>query len=374
MSEIEFVDLAAQRDALGGRIEEAISAVVDYGAYIMGPEVDELEQLLAFEGGRGHCVTCGSGTDAIQLALMVLGVSPGDRVVVPDFTFAATAEAVCLVGAEPVFADIESGSYNLDPRSAGSAWGLPGPAPVGIITVDLFGQPSVTPELEDLAKEHGAWLVVDAAQSFGSRREDRSGVASGVLATTSFYPSKPLGAYGDGGAVFCDRDDLAEALRSTRNHGADSDRNCFSRVGLNSRLDTLQAAVLLPKLEVLEDEIHMREEVALRYSEAFRGLLTIPETKPDVRSAWAQYTIAVEGRDRFRELLHEAGVPTRVFYAHTVHSQKAYEAFPLVPGGTPVASLASQRVVSLPMHPYLDPMTQDRIIQTALAAVHEMGT
>ena len=373
MSEIEFIDLAAQRHALGDRIEKAISAVVDHGAYIMGPEVDVLEQLLAFEGGRGHCVSCASGTDALQLALMVLGVGPGDRVVVPDFTFAATAEAVCLVGAEPVFADVESGSYNLDPRSVSSAWELPGPAPVGIITVDLFGQPSVTPELEDLAKERGVWLVVDAAQSFGSFRNDRSGVASGVIATTSFYPSKPLGAYGDGGAVFCDRDDLAEALRSTRNHGADSDRSCFSRVGLNSRLDTLQAAVLLPKLEILEDEIHMREEVARCYSETLRGLVTVPETKPGVRSAWAQYTIGVEGRDRFRGLLQEAGVPTRVFYPQTVHSQKAYGAFPLVPGGTPVASASSQRVVSLPMHPYLDPMTQDRIIRSVLTAVGEMA-
>ena len=372
MSEIEFVDLAAQRRVLDGRIETAISTVVDHGAYVMGPEVEELEQLLAFAGGRKHCVTCASGTDALQLALMVLGVGPGDRVVVPDFTFAATAEAVCLVGAEPVFADVDSDTYNLDPSSVGSAWELPGPTPVGIIAVDLFGQPSVTAELEDLARERGAWVVVDSAQSFGSFRNGRSAVAAGVIATTSFYPSKPLGAYGDGGAVFCDLDDLAEDLRSTRNHGSDSDSGSFSRVGLNSRLDTLQAAVLIPKLEILEGEIDMREEVARRYSEALGGLARGPETSPGIRSAWAQYTIRVEGRDRLRGLLRQAGIPTRVFYPQPVHSQKAYGIFPLVPGGTPVTSASSEQVVSLPMHPYLDSTTQDRIIQSVLAAMREM--
>ena len=368
MSVIPFVDLAAQQRALGGRIRKAISKVLDHGSFIMGPEVFELEELLSARVQRRHCVTCASGTDALQMALMALEVKPGDRVVVPDFTFVATAEAVCLVGAEPVFADVDPVSYNLDLDSAESAWELPGPPPVGIIAVDLFGHPARSSELERLVHRHDAWLVVDGAQSFGATHDGRSGLAHGVIATTSFYPSKPLGAYGDGGAVFCDDDQLASALRSIRNHGADAKPGCHDRVGLTGRLDTLQAAVLLAKLEVFDAEIKDRQQVAARYSEAVAGLVTPPRAEAGVEPVWAQYTVEVEGREVIRSRMAEAGIPTCVFYPHPVHSNAAYRECPVVSDGAPVAMRASSRVMSLPLHPYLEESVQDRII-SALQAV-----
>ena len=370
MSTIPFVDLAAQQRALGDRIQKAISKVLDHGSYIMGPEVFELEDLLSVRVQRRHCVTCASGTDALQMALMALGAGPGDRVVVPDFTFAATAEAVRLVGAEPIFADVDPVTYNLDPESAELAWALPGPSPVGVIAVDLFGHPARSSELERLVNRRDAWLIVDGAQSFGATRDGRSGIAHGVIGTTSFYPSKPLGAYGDGGAVFCDDDKLASALRSIRNHGADAAPSCHDRVGLTGRLDTLQAAVLLAKLEVFDEEIKDRQQVAARYSEAVSGLVTPPKAEADVEPVWAQYTVEVEGREVIRSRMAEAGIPTCVFYPHPVHFNAAYRACPVVSDGTQVASLASSRVMSLPMHPYLNESAQDRIVsvfQHALA-------
>ncbi len=362
MSTIPFIDLVAQQRALGDRVQRAISRVLEHGSYIMGPEVFELEDLLATRVRRRHCVTCASGTDALQMALMALGVAPGDRVVVPDFTFVATAEAVRLVGAEPIFADVNPVTYNLDPESAELAWELPGPYPVGVIAVDLFGHPARSSELERLVHRHDAWLIVDGAQSFGATRDGRSGLARGVIATTSFYPSKPLGAYGDGGAVFCDDDQLASALRSIRNHGADAKPSSHERVGLTGRLDTLQAAVLLAKLEVFDAEIKDRQQVAARYSEAVSGLVTPPGAEAGVEPVWAQYTVEVEGRGVVRSRMAEAGIPTCVFYPHPVHSNVAYRACPVVSDGTQVASLASSRVMSLPMHPYLDESVQDRIV------------
>ena len=368
MSDIPFIDLAAQRRVLGNRIQKAISKVLDHGSYSMGPEVFELESLLSVRAQRRHCVTCASGTDALQMALMALGVRPGDRVVVPDFTFVATAEAVRLVGATPVFADVDPVTYNLDPESAELAWELPGPPPIGIIAVDLFGHPARSSELERLALRHDAWLVVDGAQSFGATRDGRSGMAHGAMATTSFYPSKPLGAYGDGGAVFCDDDHLASTLRSIRNHGADVSSNQHERVGLTGRLDTLQAAVLLAKLEIFDPEIRGRQQVAARYSGELAGLVTPPTVAVGVESVWAQYTVEVERRETVRSALADAGVPTCVHYPHPVHSNAAYRECPVVSDGAPVAMRASSRVMSLPLHPYLEESVQDRII-SALQAV-----
>jgi dTDP-4-amino-4,6-dideoxygalactose transaminase len=362
MSDIPFIDLAAQQRVLGNRIQEAINKVLDHGSYIMGPEVFELEGLLSMRAQRRHCVTCASGTDALQMALMALGVQPGDRVIVPDFTFVATAEAVRLVGAEPVFADVDPATYNLDLDSAESAWELPGPLPVGMIAVDLFGHPARSSELERLAQRHDAWLVVDGAQSFGATRDGQSGISHGVIATTSFYPSKPLGAYGDGGAVFCDDDRLASTLRSIRNHGADDMAGRFGRVGLTGRLDTLQAAVLLAKLEVFDSEIRDRQRVAARYSSELSGHVALPMTAAGVEPIWAQYTVEVEGREIIRSRMAEVGIPTYVFYPHPVHANAAYHSFPVVSDGTQVATRASARVMSLPMHPYLDESVQDRIV------------
>ena len=364
MSVIPFVDLAAQQRALGDRIPKAISKVLDHGSFIMGPEVFELEELLSVRVQRRHCVTCASGTDALQMALMALEVKPGDRVVVPDFTFVATAEAVCLVGAEPVFADVDPVSYNLDPDSAESAWELPGPPPVGIIAVDLFGHPARSVELERLAHRNGAWFVVDGAQSFGATRGETSGISHGVMATTSFYPSKPLGAYGDGGAVFCDDDSLDSVLRSIRDHGSGDDAYSHERIGLTGRLDTIQAAVLLSKLEIFDQELEKRREVAERYSHALRDFVVTPTLESGIESVWAQYTVEIERREDVRPLLAESGVPTAVFYPQPLHHGLAYRSFPVVLGGVSVTERISQRVVSLPMHPYLTVLDQDRVIST----------
>ena len=364
MSVIPFVDLAAQQRALGGQIQKAISKVLEHRSFIMGPEVFELEELLSVRVQRQHCVTCASGTDALQMALMALEVKPGDRIVVPDFTFVATAEAVCLVGAEPVFADVDPVSYNLDPDSAESAWELSGPPPVGIIAVDLFGQPGRSVELERLARRNGAWFVVDGAQSFGATRGEVSGISHGVMATTSFYPSKPLGAYGDGGAVFCDDDNLASVLRSIRNHGAGDEAYVHERIGLTGRLDTIQAAVLLSKLGIFDQELEKRREVAERYSHSLRDFVVTPTLQSGIESVWAQYTVEIERREDVRPPLAESGIPTAVFYPQPLHHGLAYRSFPVVPGGVPVTERITQRVVSLPMHPYLTVLDQDRVIST----------
>ena len=362
MFDIPFVDLASQQRALGNRIQEAINKVLNHGSYVMGPEVFELEDLLSERAQRRHCVTCASGTDALQMALMALEVKPGDRVVVPDFTFVATAEAVRLVGAEPVFADVDPYTYNLDLNSAESAWQLSGPSPVGIVVVDLFGHPAESSALEQLARRHDAWLVVDGAQSFGATRDGQSSLSHGAIATTSFYPSKPLGGYGDGGAVFCDDDQLASVLRSIRNHGADVTPGSHSRVGLTGRLDTLQAAVLLAKLEIFDSEIMDRQRIAARYSSELPDLLTLPEIAAGVEPVWAQYTVEVEGREVIRSRLAEVGIPTCVFYPQPVHTNAAYRGFAMVSAGTQVATRASTRVMSLPIHPYLGESVQDFIV------------
>lgn len=371
MSMIPFIDLAAQQRALGSRIQRAISRVLEHGSYIMGPEVFELEDLLATCVQRRHCVTCASGTDALQMALMALGVGPGDRVVVPDFTFVATAEAVRLVGAEPIFADVDPVTYNLDPESAELAWELPGPSPVGVIAVDLFGHPARSSELELLAQRHDVWLIVDGAQSFGATRDGRSSLAWGKIATTSFYPSKPLGGYGDGGAVFCDDDLLAAILRSIRSHGAGDNSSCHDRIGLTGRLDTLQAAVLLTKLEVFDSEVKDRQRVADRYWDALTNVIALPRHSADVVPVWAQYTVEIDNRDEVRLKMEEKGVPTCVFYPRPVHMQTAYRSCPVVPTGTEVAFLASSRVLSLPMHPYLGELVQDRVVATLCAAMEQ---
>ena len=369
MNEMAFVDLAAQQQVVRGSVDQAISRVMAHGSYIMGPEVLELEGLLAERAQRRYCISCGSGTAALQMALMALGVRRGDRVVVPDFTFAATAEAVCLVGAEPVFADVDPLTYNLDPISVATAWDLPGPPPVGIIAVDLFGFPVNSGAVDQLASNHGAWLIVDGAQSFGSTRDEVSAMASGVMATTSFYPSKPLGGYGDGGAVFCDDDALDSALRSIRTHGADEDPYVYERIGLNGRLDTLQAAILLSKLEVFDDEVDRRRGVAANYSKVLCNLVQVPQPESGVKPVWAQYTVEVERREDTRSALTRLGIPTSVFYPTPLHSNPAYRTFPVVPGSTPVTQRITQRVISLPMHPYLSGSEQDRVISSFRSAL-----
>ena len=362
MMTMPLIDLAAQQQVLRKRLDVAISRVLDHGAYILGPEVAELESMLANSVGRRHCVSCASGTDALQIFLMAKGVGAGDRVVVPDFTFVATVEAVRLVGAEPVFADVDPVSYTLDPASVRQAWDLEGRPPVGVIAVDLFGHPARTAEIEALVGALGAWVLVDGAQSFGSRRGQRSSLAEGVAAATSFYPAKPLGGYGDGGAIFCDDEELANTMRSVSAHGYGDERDEHVRVGLTGRLDTLQAAILLVKLEVFGSEVERRQEIADRYSIALSGLLETPAVAADCRSVWAQYTVQVDDRERVRDELLQAGVPTAVFYRQPLHEALAYRSNPVVPGGVSVAERISKRVVSLPMHAYLGEAEQDQVV------------
>jgi dTDP-4-amino-4,6-dideoxygalactose transaminase len=369
---IPFIDLQAQRVRLGRRIEERIERVLAHGVFVMGPEVAELEtQLAAFVGAR-HCVSCASGTDALQIALRARRIGPGDAVIVPSFTFVAAAETVALVGAVPVFADVRESDFTIDPASvpgalaAARALGL---RPAAIIAVDLYGQPADYPVLTDIARAERLFLLADAAQSFGAALDDRRVGSFADATTTSFFPSKPFGCYGDGGALFTDDDELARMFRSLRQHGQGTDRYDHRMVGINGRLDTLQAAVLLAKLELFEEEISARQDVANRYSQALASLVTVPTIRPGVLSVWAQYTIRLPERDRIAALLKTQGIPTAIHYPRPVHRQPAYADYPVALGGVAVSERLSADVLSLPMHAYLDPATQDRVLGSLCRAL-----
>jgi dTDP-4-amino-4,6-dideoxygalactose transaminase len=377
---IPFIDLGAQRRRLGRTVDEAILRVIDHGAYIMGPEVAQLEAELAACCGARHAITCASGTDALALVLMAKGVKSGDAVFCPAFTFAATAEVVAWLGATPVFVDVHAHTFNIDPASLKSAIGIAkgsGLNPVGVIAVDLFGQPADYDTIEPVVMREGLWLLCDAAQSFGATYRGRRIGSIGFATATSFFPAKPLGCYGDGGAVFTDDDTLADVLRSLRIHGQSADKYDNTRVGMNGRMDTIQAAVLIEKLKIFRDEIVARDGVAQRYNNAFRAIAIVPEILNGASSVWAQYTLRLPGIDRcaFQASLMEAGIPTAVYYAKPLHRQTAYKRFPTADGGLPVSDRLATEVVSLPMHPYLTVEVQDRIIgavRDALAA--EVGT
>jgi dTDP-4-amino-4,6-dideoxygalactose transaminase len=377
---IPFIDLGAQRHRLGRTVDEAILRVIDHGAYIMGPEVAQLEAELAACCGARHAITCASGTDALALVLMAKGVKSGDAVFCPAFTFAATAEVVAWLGATPVFVDVHAHTLNIDPASLESAIGIAkgsGLNPVGVIAVDLFGQPADYDTIEPVVMREGLWLLCDAAQSFGATYRGRRIGSIGLATATSFFPAKPLGCYGDGGAVFTDDDALADVLRSLRIHGQSADKYDNTRVGMNGRMDTIQAAVLIEKLRVFRDEIVARDGVAQRYNNAFKAIAIVPEILNEASSVWAQYTLRLPGIDRcaFQASLMEAGIPTAVYYAKPLHRQTAYKRFPTSDGGLPVPDRLATEVVSLPMHPYLTVEVQDRIIGAvgdALAA--EVGT
>jgi dTDP-4-amino-4,6-dideoxygalactose transaminase len=369
---MEFIDLHAQRERLRGRVEAAIERVLDHGRYIMGPEVGELEARLADYCGVARAITCSSGTDALLMALLALRIGPGDAVVVPTFTFAATAEVVALIGATPVFADVEAGTCNLDPTKlpgALTAARAAGATPRAVIAVDLYGQPAGYDEIEAFCSEYGLALVADAAQSFGATWRGRRTGSIGDIACTSFFPAKPLGCYGDGGAVFTDDDELAEVLRSLRVHGQGTDKYDNVRVGINGRLDTVQAAILLEKLAIFDDELAARERVASRYQRALEGVIEVVTVRPEATSAWAQYTMLVDDRDSTANRLRQAGVPTAVYYPRPLHLQPAYEHHPRASDGCGTSEQLAVRVLSLPMHPYLDPEAQDRIITTVRSTV-----
>ncbi len=365
---IEFIDLKAQRRRLGARLDAALMAAVDEGNYIMGPQVKAFEEKLAAFAGAKHAIGCANGTDAIGLALMALKVRPGDAILVPSFTFASTAEVVAWLGATPVFADIDEATYNLDPASLVRALATAkeqGLRPVGVIAVDLFGQPADYDPIEDFCQANGLWLIADSAQGFGSEYKGRKSGTIGTFATTSFFPAKPLGCYGDGGALFTADDDLAKVIRSLHVHGKGSDKYDNVRIGVNSRLDTLQAAILIEKLAIYAEEIDARQVVANRYNEALRDVAAVPVVMPDCLSVWAQYTIRVPAAQRaaIAEGLKAKGVPTAVYYPKPLHQQTAYKGYPVAGNGLPVSERVCHEVLSLPMHPYLDTTTQDRIVE-----------
>ncbi len=371
---IPFIDLGAQRRRLGDKVNAAVAKVLDHGAYIMGPEVFELErQLSAFCGAR-HTLSCANGTDALALVLMAKAVRPGQAILCPSFTFAATAEVVAWLGATAIFVDVDPDTFNMDVESlkqgiaTAKAMGL---APVGVIAVDLFGLPADYAAIAPICAEAGLWLLCDAAQSFGASTPDARVGTIGMATTTSFFPAKPLGCYGDGGAVFTEDDELIEVLKSMRIHGQGTDKYDNVRIGMNGRLDTIQAAVLIEKLAIFADEIAARDRVAARYAEGLADLAIVPRVPEGYTSVWAQYTIRlpVGRRDRFIADLKAAGIPTAIYYPKPLHQQTAYRRYPVAGNGLPVSDRIAHEVVALPMHPYLEAATQARIIDAARASL-----
>lgn len=371
---IPFIDVTAQRRRLGQRIDQAVARVLDHCQFVMGPEVHKLEAELAAYCDVGHVVSCASGTDALVLVLMARGIGPGDAVLCPAFTFCATAEAVALVGATPVFVDVDELTFNLDARclDRGVATAREaGLKPKAVIAVDLFGQPADYDAIGVMAAAHELFVIADAAQSFGATYKGRRAGSFGEADATSFFPAKPLGCYGDGGAVFTNDGALANILRSLRLHGQGHDRYDNVRIGMTGRLDTIQAAILLEKLKIFDDEIAARERIARRYSTLLRDVVKTPYVAERHTSVWAQYTIRLrpETRAHFAAALRSSGIPTAVYYPKPLHRQEAYRSFPVASGGLPVSERLAGEVISLPMHAYLDQTTQDRIVAAVRQAV-----
>lgn len=367
-----FIDLAAQREHLGDSVERAIAKVLNHGQFILGPEVAELETRLASFCGARHCVSCANGTDALLLALMAEGIGPGDAVFVPAFTFVATVEVPVLAGATPVFVDVRPDTFNMDVASLEAAIGEAnkrGLKPRCVIPVDLYGQPADYHAIRKVAEPHGLLVVADAAQSFGASLGSRKVGALAPYTATSFYPSKPLGGYGDGGAVFTDDDDKAARLRALRNHGKGPGRPDAEYLGFNSRLDSIQAAILLEKLHLFPAEIAARQERAERYNAGLAAVAKVPEPMPGATSVWAQYTIVTENRDVLAKACREAGVPTAIHYASALNCLPPYLEAPRSPTGLRQSEWLAERVISLPMHPYLSAEAQDLIVATVRQAL-----
>lgn len=372
---IPFVDLKAQYARLKPRIDARIHAVLDHGRYILGPEVAELEAELCRVSGARHAIGVASGTDALLVALMAEGVGAGDAVFLPAFTFPATAEVVCCVGAEPVFVEVEPETFNIDAtdleRSVAAVRKEGRLRPRAVIAVDLYGLPADYDAVAAVAEAHGLFVIADAAQSFGARCDSRGVGTLAPVTAVSFYPAKPLGGYGDGGAILTDDDDRARVLRSLRVHGEGEGQYDIVRIGRNARLDTLQAAILLAKLEVFADDLAARDAVAGWYDTRLAGAVTTPRRVPGTRSAWAQYTLVLDAaeRDRVRDRLKEQGVPTMVYYPAPLHLQPAFARFGDGVGSLPVSEDLCRRVLSLPIHPDLDEATADRIAHAVRDAV-----
>ena len=370
---MNFIDLQAQQRVIRKSIERRVSAVFDHCRFINGPEVAELEERLAKYTGTSYAVGCASGTDALLMSLMAYGIGSGDAVYTPSFTFIATAEVIKLLGATPVFVDIEADTFNIDVQKLEEAVEATvrrnGLQPRGIIPVDLFGQPADYDEINQLAKRYDLFVLEDAAQSFGARCRQKKACSLSEVAAASFFPAKPLGCYGDGGMIFTDDQSLYDTLLSIRSHGKGTHKYDNVRLGLNGRLDTLQAAILLAKLEIFDREIELRQSVATRYTEGLKDICTVPHVKEHNLSAWAQYSIRHDQRDAIMSQLKDKGIPTAIYYPKPLHLQDAFSDLKYDEGDFPVSEHVSHTVFSLPMHPYLTPEDQDRVIDAVREAV-----
>ena len=371
---IEFIDLKAQQARLKPEIDANIAKVLKEGRYIMGPEVKELELKLAQFGQAEHALGCANGTDALLLPMIAWQIPRGSAVFCPSFTYCATVEIIAIMGATPVFVDIDRETYNMCPKSLKAAIeGVKNEGKMkafGIIAVDLFGQSANYESIAPIAREHGLKLIADSAQGFGSTLNGKHPLAWCDVATTSFFPAKPLGCYGDGGAVLTNNSELSAAMDSVRIHGKGTHKYDNVRVGMNSRLDTIQAAILLPKLAIFAEEIKARNLIAQRYTDGLKPhALRVPHVMDGVISTWAQYTIEVPDYESFAEALKAKGIPTARYYPKPVHMQTAYKHFPTGAGGLSQTEDCTDKVISLPMHAYLDEDKQDVIIETAKAAL-----
>lgn len=368
---IPFIDLVTQQKRIRPQIEAAMLRILDHGAYIMGPEISILENQLSTFCGAQHTLSCSNGTDALALVLRAKNAGVGEAIFVPTFTFAATAEVVAWMGATVVFVDVLEDTFNMDPSSLekgiekAKALGL---RPTGVIPVDLFGQAADYDSITALAEKNGLWVIADAAQSFGGSYKGRKIGTLAETTTTSFFPAKPLGCYGDGGAVFTENKGIFEILQSLRIHGQGENEDKYKniRVGINGRMDTLQAAVLIEKLTIFPEEIVLRQKVADRYSQGLSEIVATPFVEHYNQSAWAQYTLKVdpEKRKGIMEGLKKEGIPSVIYYPLPLHHQEAYKHYPCATPTLPISESLAQCVLSLPMHPYLDEATQDRIIKT----------
>lgn len=358
---MQFIDLVAQQDRIKNKLNANIQKVLNHGQYILGPEVHELEEKLSEYTGAKYCITCANGTDALQIAQMAFGIGPGDEVITPGFTYIATAETVAVLGARPIYVDINPKTYNLDIEQLEAAIT---PRTKAIIGVSLYGQCADFDAINAIAAKYNIPVIEDAAQSFGASYKGKKSCNLTTVACTSFFPSKPLGCYGDGGAIFTNDEVLATVIRQIARHGQDR-RYHHIRVGVNSRLDTLQAAILLPKLEILDDEMQARQRVAEIYNQFFNeaGITTIPFIEAYNRSAWAQYTIQVNDRDDVQAKLKEKDIPTAVHYPIPLNKQPAVADANVI---LPVGDAVAERVMSLPMHPYLKELDQQSIIAAIL--------
>jgi dTDP-4-amino-4,6-dideoxygalactose transaminase len=372
---VPFVDLGAQKARIRDRIDAAIAGVLDHGQFIMGPEVAELEAQLAAHSGAQHAIACSSGTDALAMVLMAKNVRPGQAIFCPAFTFVATAEVVAWLGAHIWFVDVDADTFNMDPASleiAIAAAREAGQEPVGVIPVDLFGLPAEYDAVSKIAAREGLWILGDAAQAYGARYHNRRVGTLAMATATSFFPAKPLGAYGDGGAIFTDDAELAEVLRSILFHGKGASQYDNVRVGMTGRIDTMQAAVLIEKLRIFDDEIEARNRIAARYTSLLSNHVATPQVPGGLLSVWAQYTIKLpETADRaaIQAKMKAEGVPTAVYYPKPLHRQDAYSHHGVAGGELPVTDMLSATVLSLPMHPYLDEETQDRVVAALISAL-----